>query len=81
MPSQGLKKQLAVRNSLRQEVELEREADERGASRSEYIRSILRARHRIDELEERLGIKTERIGFRIVYQLVSLFFDRDRTRF
>jgi len=40
---------------------LEREAAERGVSRSEYIRSILADRHRVDELEERLRVREDRI--------------------
>jgi metal-responsive CopG/Arc/MetJ family transcriptional regulator len=61
MPSQGEKKQVAVRIPLRLKAALEREADERGVSRSEYIRSVLRDRHRADDLEERLKIREERI--------------------
>ena len=41
MVSQGDKKQVAVRIPLRQKAELEREAVERGVSRSEYIRPTL----------------------------------------
>jgi predicted DNA binding CopG/RHH family protein len=41
MPSQRRKKQVAVRIPLRQKVALEREAAQRGVSRSEYIRGIL----------------------------------------
>jgi uncharacterized coiled-coil protein SlyX len=61
MPSQGEKKQVAVRIPLRQKAELEREAAEQGGSRSEYIRSILRDRHRVAELEDRLAVREERI--------------------
>lgn len=61
MVSQGDKQQVAVRVPLRQKAELEREAAERGTSRSEYIRTILTDRHRVDELEERLSIREDRI--------------------
>lgn len=61
MVSQGDKQQVAVRITLRQKAELEREAAERGVSRSEYIRSIFRDRDRADELEERLEIRENRI--------------------
>lgn len=61
MPSQGDKQQVAVRIPLRQKAELEAEAVEKGVSRSEYIRSILCERHRVDELEQRLEIREERI--------------------
>lgn len=42
-------------------AELEREADERGVSRSEYIRSILADRHEADRLQTRLDTREERI--------------------
>lgn len=61
MPSQGDKQQVAVRIPLRQKAELEAEAAERGISRSEYVRSILDDRHRIDELESRLASREDRI--------------------
>ncbi|GAB7089738.1 hypothetical protein JCM18237_00090 [Halorubrum luteum] len=61
MVSQGDKKQVAVRIPLRQKAELEAEAAERGASRSEYIRSILAERHQVAELEERVERKQARI--------------------
>jgi len=61
MPSQGEKKQVAVRIPLRQKAELEREAVERGVSRSEYMRDILDDRGRVEELEERLKRKQDRI--------------------
>lgn len=61
MPSQGEKKQVAVRILLRQKAELEFEAAERDASRSEYIRGILSDRHRVGELEERLATREDRI--------------------
>lgn len=61
MASQGDKQQVPVRIPLRLRAKLEREAAERGASRSEYIRNILTDRHRVDELEERLNIREERI--------------------
>jgi uncharacterized coiled-coil protein SlyX len=61
MVDQSAKKQVAVRIPLREKAELEREAAERGASRSEYIRSILRDRHRVDELEERVATREARI--------------------
>jgi uncharacterized coiled-coil protein SlyX len=61
MADQTEKKQLAVRIPLRQKAELEREADEQGTSRSEYIRSILEQRHRVDDLEERLATRDDRI--------------------
>ena len=47
MVSQGDKIQVAVRIPLRQKAELEREAVERGVSKSEYIRSILADRHQV----------------------------------
>jgi 1,6-anhydro-N-acetylmuramate kinase len=61
MPSQRAKKQVAVRIPLRQKAELEAEAANQGDTRSEYIRSILRDRHRADQLAERLTIREERI--------------------
>lgn len=61
MVSQADKKQVAVRIPLRQKAELEREAAERGISRSEYIRSILADRHQVAELEGRLETRQERI--------------------
>jgi uncharacterized coiled-coil protein SlyX len=61
MKSQGERKQVAVRITLRQKAELEAEAAERGVSRSEYIRSIFAARHRVSELEERVETKKNRI--------------------
>jgi len=61
MPSQGAKQQVAVRIPLRQKAELEAEAAEKGISRSEYVRSILDDRHRIDELESRLASREDRI--------------------
>lgn len=61
MPSQGDKQQVAVRIPLRQKADLEREAAERGISRSEYMRTILADRHRVDELEERLATRENRI--------------------
>jgi uncharacterized coiled-coil protein SlyX len=61
MVDQDEKKQVAVRIPLRQKAELEREAAEQNTSRSEYIRSILRDRHRVDELEERLATREDRI--------------------
>lgn len=61
MVSQGDKKQVAVRIPIRQKAELEREAAERGVSRSEYIRSILDERHQVAELEERLDTRQNRI--------------------
>lgn len=61
MVSQGDKEQVAVRIPSRLKAKLEREADEREASRSEYIRNILADRHRTDELEERMAIREERI--------------------
>jgi predicted nucleic acid-binding Zn-ribbon protein len=62
MVSQGDKQQVAVRIPLRQKAELEREAAERGTSRSEYIRNILTDRHRVNELQQRLDIREERIN-------------------
>jgi predicted RNase H-like nuclease (RuvC/YqgF family) len=61
MVSQGDKKQVAVRIPLRQKAELEREAEERGVSRSEYMRDVLDDRHRVAELEERVQRKQARI--------------------
>lgn len=61
MESQGEKKQVAVRIPLRQKAELEREAEERGTSRSEYMRGVLDDRHRVAELEERVERKQARI--------------------
>lgn len=61
MPDQTTKKQLAVRIPLRDKAELEREAAERGTSRSEYIRNIIRDRHRTAQLEDRLSLREDRI--------------------
>lgn len=61
MVNQGKKKQVAVRIPLRQKAKLESESAEMGISRSEYIRSILDDRHRIDELENRLASREDRI--------------------
>jgi uncharacterized coiled-coil protein SlyX len=61
MPSQGTKKQVAVRIPLRQKAALEREAAQRGVSRSEYIRGILDDRNRVGKLEERLAAREDRI--------------------
>jgi len=61
MVDQGEKKQVAVRIPLREKAELEHEAAEQNTSRSEYIRSILAERHRVDELEERLATREDRI--------------------
>ena len=74
MPSQGDKQQVAVRIPLRQKAELEREAAERGISRSEYMRSILDERHRVDELEEKLVIREDRID-----ELESQLAERSRV--
>lgn len=52
---------MAVRIPLRQKAELEREAEERGVSRSEYMRGVLDDRHRVAELEERVERKQARI--------------------
>jgi len=61
MTNQTTKKQVAVRLELRKKAELEREAAERGVSRSEYIREILDDRHRADELADELERKQDRI--------------------
>ena len=61
MAKQSAKQQVAVRIPLRQKAELEQEADQRGVSRSEYIRSILDDRHRLEELEERVATREARI--------------------
>lgn len=61
MIDQTERKQVAVRLELRKKAELEREASERGASRSEYIREILDERHRADELDDQLEQKRDRI--------------------
>jgi predicted RNase H-like nuclease (RuvC/YqgF family) len=61
MPDQTAKKQVAVRIPLREKAELEREASDQGISRSEYIRSILRNRHRADKLEKRLETRNDRV--------------------
>ena len=61
MTNQTAKKQVAVRLPIREKAALEREAAERGVSRSEYIRSILRERHRAGELETRLETREQRI--------------------
>lgn len=61
MADQTAKKQVAVRLPIREKAELEREAAERGVSRSEYIRSTLRERHRAAELEARLETREQRI--------------------
>jgi hypothetical protein len=42
-------------------AELEREAAERGVSRSEYIRDVFDDRHRAGRLEERLEVRESRI--------------------
>jgi hypothetical protein len=42
-------------------AELEREADERGVSRSKYIRTTLEERHKAGRLRERLDVRGERI--------------------
>jgi hypothetical protein len=61
MTNQTAKKQVAVRLELRKKAKLEREAAERGVSRSEYIREILDNRHRADELADELERKRDRI--------------------
>ena len=61
MTNQTAKKQVAVRLELRKKAELEREAAERGVTRSEYIREILDERHRADELVDELERKRDRI--------------------
>lgn len=61
MVSQGDKKQIAVRIPLRLKAALEREARERGTSRSEYIRSILGSRHEAGRLRERVANREARI--------------------
>ena len=61
MPDQTAKKQVAVRIPLREKAELECEASDQGISRSEYIRSILRNRHRADKLEKRLETRNDRV--------------------
>lgn len=61
MTTQGAKKQVAVRIPLREKAALEAEAAEKGISRSEYIRSILRDRGRVTELEDRLETRDNRI--------------------
>lgn len=61
MVAQGDRKQVSVRIPLRMKAELEREADERGISRSEYIRTTLESRHEADHLRERLDVREERI--------------------
>jgi len=43
---------------------LDEEADERGVSRSEYVREILQDRHRADELQAELDTLAERIESR-----------------
>lgn len=61
MVAQGDRKQVSVRIPLRLKAELEHEADERGISRSEYIRETLEERHEADRLRERLDVREERI--------------------
>jgi len=61
MVSQGDRKQVSVRIPLHLKAELEREADEHGVSRSEYIRTTLENRHEADRLRERLDVREERI--------------------
>lgn len=61
MSRQNAKQQVAVRIPLRQKAELEREAADRGVSRSEYIRSILSDRHRADKLEKQLDTREARV--------------------
>ncbi len=74
MVSQGGKKQVAVRIPLRQKAELEREAEEMGVSRSEYIRDILSDRHLVAELEVRLETRQDRID-----ELESQLTERSRV--
>jgi predicted RNase H-like nuclease (RuvC/YqgF family) len=64
MTKQAEKKQVAVRLPLREKAELEAEAAERGVSRSEYIRGILRDRHREDDLAEDISELQEQLDAR-----------------
>jgi len=58
---QSDRKQVSVRIPLRMKAELEQEADKRGISRSEYIRTTLEERHEADRLRERLEVREKRI--------------------
>lgn len=53
--------QVTVRVPLRQKAELEREAAERGVTRSEHIRDVLDRREEVDRLRERLERREARI--------------------
>lgn len=53
--------QVTVRVPLRLKAELEREAAERGVTRSEHIRDVLDRRGEVDRLRERLERREARI--------------------
>ena len=53
--------QITLRLPTRQLAELEREADERGVSRSEHVRDVLESRADVTELRERLDRRERRI--------------------
>lgn len=61
MGAQPDRKQLSVRLAIRTIADLERESQELGVSRSEYIRQIIDSRHRADALEQRLAVREDRI--------------------
>ena len=61
MGAQPDRKQLSVRLAIRTIAELERESQQLGVSRSEYIRQIIDDRHRADALEQRLTVREDRI--------------------
>jgi metal-responsive CopG/Arc/MetJ family transcriptional regulator len=53
--------QVTLRLPTRLKAELEREADERGVSRSEHIRDVLGRREEVRELRDRLDRRERRI--------------------
>jgi len=53
--------QITLRIPLRLKAELEREAAERGVSRSEHMRNVLGQRADVDELRDRLEQREARI--------------------
>jgi Arc/MetJ-type ribon-helix-helix transcriptional regulator len=53
--------QVTLRLPVRLKAELEREADERGVSRSEHVRDVLEKREETRELRDRLDRREQRI--------------------
>jgi metal-responsive CopG/Arc/MetJ family transcriptional regulator len=53
--------QITVRLPETMIEELDTEADERGVSRSEHVRSVLASRRDVDDLRDRLDAREERI--------------------